>query len=233
MRIISWNVYRGECRTRAAELDTLEPDLAVLQECAKPSAPEDDCCRWFGDNPIQGVGVLAKDPWTLNPVPLSPDVPDSAYPVQMVGPGALNVLAVWTKKRPTYVQALLGALDQYRSFLTSGPSIVLGDFNSHWQWDGNSSRANHSKLVEVLREEFGLVSAYHAHGAGCLPGDEQASLYWRWKQESPFHVDYCFVPEAWVSGIRAVEVGGDAEWEGKSDHRPLIVDLDDELLATS
>ena len=91
-------------------------------------------------------------------------------------------------------------------------------------WDSGSSAANHSRLVEVLRDDFGLVSAYHAH-TGRAPGEEQPTLYWQWKHHQPYHVDYCFVPESWVGHIRSVEVGGWAEWEGRSDHRPVVVEV--------
>ena len=44
---------------------------------------------------------------------------------------------------------------------------------------------------------------------------------------APFHLDYCFVPEAWVDRLTGVEVGSFAAWP-QSDHRPLTVDIDDE-----
>jgi len=233
VRIITWNVYRGECRERAGDLTALRPDIAILQECGQPAAPEDEHCLWFGNIPIQGVGILSRSPWKVERVPQSPLIPDSAYLSRVLGPIALNVLAAWTKPRPTYVLSLIEALNAYRDTLLGGPSIVVGDFNSHWRWDSNSSTANHSHLVKVLRDEFGLVSAYHAHGAGCLPGEEQPTLYWKWKQDLPFHVDYCFIPEAWLPCVRSVEVGSFADWEGKSDHRPLVVDIDHDRLPHS
>lgn len=232
MRIVTWNVYRGELRSRAAELDALRPDLVVLQECGQPTEPNDDQCVWSGDRPIQGVGLLSRPPGRLEPHSPSPDAGNSAYPVRVVGPNmSLNVLAVWTKARPTYVQALLTALDAYRGFLTSGPAIVIGDFNSHWRFDKPGSKFTHAHLVEVLHREFGLVSAYHSHGAGRQPGEEEPTLYWRWKEADPFHVDYCFIPEGWVPQVRSVEIGGFAEWDGRSDHRPVLVELDETGLA--
>lgn len=231
MRIVTWNVYRGEIRERAAELDALRPDLTVLQECGQPMAPQDGRCRWFGTVPIQGVGILSRAPWRLEPCTLSPDASDSAYPIRMAGPASsLNILAVWTKPQPTYVRALLTALDAYRDFLQDQPSIILGDFNSHWRWDATRTEDGHARLVEVLDAEFGLVSAYHAHGNGCLPGDEEPTLYWQWKAHQPYHVDYCFIPRSWVPHVRAVQVGTFAGWKGRSDHRPLIIDLEDRVL---
>ena len=32
------------------------------------------------------------------------------------------------------------------------------------------------------------------------------------KEAQPFHIDYCFVPEAWVDRLTGVEVGSFADW---------------------
>lgn len=224
MRIVSWNCYRGECRERAAQLEHLHPDLVFLQECGVPAVPQDSQCVWFGGRPSQGVGVVGTGDWHLEAWPQSPDVPDSTYPVSITGPATLHALGVWAQQRPTYVRSIVSALDEYRAFLTTKAAIVVGDFNSHWRWDRSSS-VNHMRLVEKLSDEFGLVSVYHAF-TGREPGEEQPTLYWQWKQEQPFHVDYCFIPESWLPLVRSVEVGTFADWEGASDHRPLIIDID-------
>lgn len=226
MRIVSWNCFRGECRERAAQLDSLRPDVVFLQECGEPAAPQDDTCRWFGNVPIQGVGVVTSSGWRVEAAPRSPEVPDSVYPVQLLGGEVIHALGVWTQQRPTHVRAAANALDAYRYFMTGDhPVIMVGDFNSHWRWDSSSS-VNHSHFVGRLRDEFGLVSAYHAF-YGVEPGEEQPTLYWQWRQHQPYHVDYCFIPESWLPGLRSVSVGTWEDWEGLSDHRPLVVDVDE------
>ncbi len=78
-------------------------------------------------------------------------------------------------------------------------------------------------LEERLEEEFGLVSAWHAFKPGA---PEPSTLYFRWKKEQGFHIDYCFIPKRWVPLIKDVSVpefGGRA-W--RSDHRPMIVEID-------
>ena len=118
------------------------------------------------------------------------------------------------------------ALTAYRDLLATGPSVLLGDFNSSVAWDTKHGRADHRELEHQLREEFGLVSAYHA-STGEQPGSEsQSTHFWRWQEASPFHLDYCYLPEAWVPGLRSVRVGRYDEWaDGLSDHRPVIVDV--------
>lgn len=222
LRIVSWNCYRGECRARASRLDSLQPDLVVLQECGRP-ASTDTQCLWFGTKPIQGVGLVANDPWHLQAGPLVAEVPDSAYPVELLGPAKIHLLAIWAKPRPTYDRAILDALDHYREFLLSAPSLVIGDFNSHPRWNASDPSANHSVLADRLREEFGL--AFHEFGARSGRTDEPATLFWQWKEKQPFHIDYCFIPELWSPHIQSVEVGGYQQWADQSDHRPLAVEL--------
>ena len=78
-----------------------------------------------------------------------------------------------------------------------------------------------------MRDKLGLVSAYH-HLSGEAHGEETRASYYHGKKEAhPFHIDYCFVPEAWVDRLTGVEVGSFADWP-QSDHRPLTVDIDDE-----
>lgn len=224
MRLVSWNCYRGECRQRAAQLNSFRPDLVVLQECGEPASAADRQCVWFGSRSIQGVGVVARGDWSVERGPVDPAV-DSVYPVRVSGPVEFHLLAVWAQKRPTYVRAVLDGLARYREFLTAAPTVVVGDFNSHPRWDADAPEANHTVLADLLRRDFGLVSAYHAAASRSGVAAEEATLYWRWQEGQPFHIDYCFIPESWVARLGAVEVGGYREWADKSDHRPLLVEV--------
>jgi hypothetical protein len=224
MRIISWNCYRGECRSRASQLDSLNADLIILQECGRPVSI-DTQTLWFGDRSIQGVGIVARREWTIEPGPIEPAANDSVYPVKVFGPTPFNLLAVWSQRRPTYVRAILDGLDRYRAFLTAAPSLIVGDFNSHTRWDGSDPTANHSVLVERLTRDFGLVSAYHSVPGRSDEDGEAATFYWQWKEGQPFHIDYCFLPEQWVGRLQSVQVGGYGEWAKESDHRPVVVEL--------
>lgn len=121
----------------------------------------------------------------------------------------------------------MAALDTSRDVLQAGPAVVLGDFNSSAVFDRTQRpEYSHAALVRRLRGEFGLVSAYHTHYRVEHGSEAHPTYFHQWKENAPFHLDYCFVPETWAPRIRSVEVGTWAAWEGRSDHRPLLVNLD-------
>jgi exonuclease III len=181
MRLVTWNCYRGECLKRAGEVDSLRPDVIILQECGKP-AVQNRKSVWFGDSDSQGVGIVARGEW--------------------------SVVAGVVKRVPI-------------------DSVVAGDFNTHPGWD-KAAKINHSSLVEYLLKEFGLVSAYHAAATRSGAMVEEATCYWQWKRTQPFHLDYCFIPTGWVDRLKEVTIGGYDAWADKSDHRPLLVDVNDQ-----
>jgi exonuclease III len=226
MRLVTWNCYRGECLRRSSQLDPLDADVIVLQECRKPNDEANGKAIWFGDRVTQGVGAVARGEWSVQRGVVDERVIDSVYPIQVAGPIAFNLLEIWAQPRPTYVRAVLEGLKHYRTFIRSAPTVIAGDFNSHPVWD-RKARVNHTALVEYLRDEFGLVSAYHVAASTSGATSEEATCYWQWKESQPFHLDYCFIPTDWVHRLKRVEVGGYAAWADKSDHRPLLVEITD------
>jgi len=227
MRIATWNCYRGGCLERAEELRRFTPDLTVLQECARPVASKRSEGRvvWFGDNPTHGVGVVVRGAFRVAAGPVDASFDHSAFPAVVTGPTQFNLLAVWALPRPSYVRSMSNALDVYSAFLKSGPSVVVGDFNCFAGWSGNPPTPRHVKLAHRLRDEFGLVSAYHAAPRHRAEHGDAPTHFWLWKETNPYHIDFCFVPAAWAKAIRAVHVEPFSEQAWRSDHRPVIVDL--------
>jgi exodeoxyribonuclease III len=228
MRLVTWNCCRGAHAKKAPLLDTLAPDIAVIQECAKP-AVESSNCLWFGDNPRQGIAVQASESYRLDALPVLQDVPKYLIPVSVVGPTNFTLFAVWTHgKQPfRYVEAAVKAVDMYRDLIGDKPTVLMGDLNSNAIWDAeHPPKLNHSALVKQLAG-LGLVSAYHhsqneVHGRETLP-----TYYFQWNKDRPFHIDYCFVPKAWAKRILRVEIGSYEDWRQYSDHRPLLVEVAD------
>ena len=226
MRIATWNCYRGPCLERASDLASLGPDIAVLQECSRPEiAPTKGRFAWFGVNPAHGVGIVARPPFKVTPGPVNVALDHSAYPAIVTGPTRFHVLAIWALPRPSYVRAVLDALDAYAEFLRAAPSVVVGDFNCFAQWRGAAPSKRQAELARRLTEDFRLVSAYHSAPDYDPEVPERPTHFWRWSEQHPFHIDYCFVPAAWKDAIRSVHVGPFSEQHWRSDHRPVVVDL--------
>ncbi len=150
------------------------------------------------------------------------------------GPQPIRLLAVWAQNasaglwRKDEPGPLGRGLGIYSAFLTEGPAIVAGDFNNNTIWDRPGWPISHGVHLQQLRA-LGLISAYHAM-TGEAPGEEtRPTLYWRdRKEDGPvYHIDYVFLPEAWVPRIGEMRVGAFADWCGKglSDHAPVWIDL--------
>jgi exodeoxyribonuclease III len=241
MRLVAWNCAMALHRKFAA-LMSLRPDLAVIGECAAPDllAERLDLSTlscppvWVGENGHKGLAVFAFNGWRARLAPIHNPCHRFLAPVQVEGPVAFNLLAVWAQnfsggiKRKRQPGPLALGLARYRGFLAGAPSIVAGDFNNNVIWDRPGWRINHANTIARL-DELGLVSAYHER-YGEAPGRElRPTLYWRDRREQgpTYHIDYVFLPRAWLPALREVDVGGFAPWcgSGLSDHVPVTVDL--------
>jgi hypothetical protein len=226
LRLVTWNCCCGPFAKKVPLLDRLLPDIAVLQECPRPAATSDQRL-WFGDNPNKGLLVQAYGDYRLRELPTAPEVPNFVIPVAVSGPTEFNLLAAWTKLQAPYryVRAAVKAVDLYRELFLAAPTVLMGDLNSNTIWDAeHPAHLNHSALVSQL-EELGLVSAYHHHYHEVHGRETRATFHLYRRESHPFHIDYCFIPQAWADRIAAVELGPFEAWRQFSDHRPLLVDL--------
>ena len=207
LRLATWNCHHGELRTRAALLDGLRPHIVALQECSAP-VPAGRDVAWEGFSPGKGVGVRVGAGSEVALVSDATAGGRSARLFQVSGAVELQLLVFWAHREPTYVRGVAAALDAYATAIRSAPTVLLGDFNSNKLWDGDEPDISHSTLVARLRDDFGLVSAYHAFHGEAQGAESRPTIYWRRKRSQPYHVDYCFVPEGWVERIDDVAVGG-------------------------
>jgi len=241
MRLAIWNCGMALHRKLDALL-RLRPDIAVVCECAQPKRLQELSGRanigsdpvWIGRNRHKGLAVFAFNGYAARLA--EPFYPSLRYiaPVRITGPTHCNLLAVWAQNasagigRKHQLGPLRRALGRYRSFVSEGPSIVAGDLNNNAIWHRPGWRINHLATVSIL-ERHGLVSAYHA-----VTGEEQGSetvptIYWRdRKKDGPtYHIDYIFLPAAWIDRIQELTVGTYEDWCGSalSDHVPIVVDV--------
>ena len=223
MRVISWNCSRGADVNRfLALLVPLRADLVTLQECNRQDGNAAAVC-WRGTDPRQGVAVAVTRPGLRLESVEIPSLHHTVVPVVVHAPHPFMFVGVWTHQ--DYNKVAWEAMTACVAAADGLPVVAAGDFNSSPSVKGQERTS--PRFLQRIRDELGLVSAYH-HVSGESHGAEtRASYYHGWNDSAPFHLDYCFVPEAWVERLTGVEVGSFADWP-QSDHRPLTVDIDDE-----
>ena len=226
MRLLTWNCCGGPFSKKIPLLTSLAPDIAVLPECPKPET-ECDTRLWFGENRHKGIAVLTSPRYRIRALSLEPNVPKFAFPLEVTGPVNFRLLVIWSKgKQPyRYVMGIVKAIQMYRHVIEGLPTVVIGDFNSNAIWDSwHSPDLNHSALVKLLGD-LGLVSSYHYFYGETYGAETRPTFYLHKNVARSYHIDYCFVPEAWASHIQSVQIGSDDKWQKYGDHRPLLVHL--------
>ena len=220
MRVTSWNCSQGADVDRFLTLlAPLGADLITLQECRQPDH-KNTSVIWRGNNPRQGVAVVStRAALQLEPINI-PSLHPTVLPAVVRATQPFVFVGVWT--HPPFNEVAWEAMSACYAAARGLPLVAAGDFNSSPCVQGQEHTS--LRFLKRMRDELGLVSAYH-HFFGEAPGEEtHASHYWRWKEAAPFYLDYCFIPEGWADRLAGVEVGTFEDWP-QSDHRPLTVDL--------
>jgi hypothetical protein len=221
VRLTTWNCYRGTRIPDAlTHLEGIGADLITLQECQRP-VDEDPNVLWCGTDPNQGIAVVNRNAALQMERLNLPNLHPTILPVLVHGPTPFVFVAVWT--HPPYATVASAAMAACAAGSEGLPMVAAGDFNISPGVVGQERSA--PEFLRKMREEVGLVSAYHAHFAVAPRQEAHPTYLHQWRQETPFHFDYVFVPDAWVERIRGVEVGGYSDWK-QSDHRPLTVHVE-------
>jgi endonuclease/exonuclease/phosphatase family metal-dependent hydrolase len=211
----------GYAKKRAL-VETLRPDVAVLQEVSQKHIAESDAPfkAWVGSNPQKGLGVIG---FTDRSYILHEAGRLLPWHIPFIVDG-VNIVALWAHVRDKdlkYVRVTHEVVDRHADFLTSGPSLLIGDFNSNTIWDREHPGRNHSLLVDKLHE-LGLRSVHH-QSEGISHGAESTKTYYHTKKlHFGHHIDYAFIRGASAS----LEIGRHEDWLPYSDHMPLILDLE-------
>jgi len=223
-------------------LAELNADIAILPEIARPDivarkAPEfvADQCVWDGNNHHKGLGIWANCArWKLQLDESYDPVNGIVIPVRVSGPVHFNLMAVWSlhvdgkKATSNAPGAVIRALQTSSDFCRDSPLVVAGDFNNSAVWDRPGNMNNMIAIDELLKD-YGLVSAYHIAYSAQFGSEPDPTLYWRDRKKDGYryHIDYVYVPEAWVKGHFSVTVGRFEDWvgNGRSDHVPLVAEF--------
>lgn len=224
MRIVTWNCCRGKFAAKTSFVRALAPDVAVIQECARP-ADDSPGVRWIGDNPNQGVAIVTANGYAAEPIAVDGLPAKWIVPFRVTGPEAFTLIAVWAlPDRGSYSRAVCLGLDALADLIISGSTVVTGDFNANPVFDRKRRDWTYA-TIEARLHALELASAYHAFHAEAPGRESRATYYHTWRQDLAYHLDYCFVPRAWLPRVQRADVGGFEEWKGRSDHRPVLIDL--------
>ena len=233
IRFITWNCRIGGFRWKSKQIAPLKPDVLVVQEVE----PIDQVLLFGGEeqptfrsqirNPKYQRRTLTVFSYT-DIVLRADDTEDPMYSFRrMRGKKSgldFQFVGLWTahssKKELSYRQSHNG-ISKYSNWIAQKPTVILGDFNSNASYHSD----NWQELMDLMKP-FGLVSAYHHFYGEDFGKETRHTYYHRAKEDSRFHVDYCFFPEAWVDNLVSVEVGDFDTWCEFSDHVPLVVDFD-------
>jgi len=230
MRLVAWNAnHNRRRRSLDANVALMEPfgaDILVLSETAGPRSKPSDV-HWIGGlDP--GLAVVAPKGLKLLPHPGNFAAETHMGAFTASGQVTFNLLALWPVQRrvSSYHHILMSALDRYADFLVADRVIMAGDLNSTSRV--SSQRASHPLFVKRA-QELGLVSAYHEQ-TGEGHGDETVATYLHnCDSTRGFHIDYCFITNALKASAKLL-IKNDAEWAARSDHFPLVLDVDDGVL---
>jgi exodeoxyribonuclease III len=230
MKIVSWNCSNSlAAKGRMEQLLSINADIAVVPECEQQDMKILDeqglSSLWIGvGKGKKGLGVFAQKGWELAAFENDYEF-RGVLPIKVSGPCHFTLLAVWSVGAyGGYAEQIYNAITEHSAWFTGGPVVVAGDFNTTSSGNQPARKPKHSDLVDILRAN-GLESAYHAVANEAHGQESRHTYHHQWKAEQPFHIDYIFVPKAWLRNISEFSVGPHAFWSKYSDHRPLGVSL--------
>jgi endonuclease/exonuclease/phosphatase family metal-dependent hydrolase len=232
LRLMTWNCRVGGFRKKSVHVESLRPDILAVQEVEafdQASIFNGVSQPTFRDRladpafPRRAIGVFSYSDTQIRPVDLAePLFSFRRYEARHAG-RELNVVAVWpwqTKSAKTAYRQAHEGIELHRGWIGQRDTVMLGDFNANANFKGH----NWKDLLGLL-ESLNLVSAYHEYFKEEPGREHQPTHFHLGRQTSPFHLDYCFIPRAWLPYLSVVQVGTYADWGGISDHAPVIVDV--------
>lgn len=236
MKLITWNC-QGAFRKKADIILREQPDLLVVPECEHPdklvfnsTTLRPNNLLWFGDNKHKGLAILSYNNFKLKLLDQHNTDIKLISPILVTG-GQLDftLFAIWANNRNDpdgqYVEQIWKAIKHYDQLLSSGPTILTGDFNSNKIWDRPKRIGNHSEVVDKLTEK-NIYSVYHKYQNQEQGKESHPTFYLQRKKEKPYHIDYCFASEDLYNKVKSFEIGSYENWITHSDHTPLIISFD-------
>ena len=126
------------------------------------------------------------------------------------------------RRGESYQRQVNKLLDEIRQIAGRREIIIGGDFNllvsSPCKLDRPASKQDLA-IQNRLADEFGLLSCWRAANPD---GILHQTLRWCGDRTFPYHCDGLFVPKAWASRLQSCVVLAGDDWNGLSDHNPVV-----------
>lgn len=235
MKILTWNC-NGAFRKKFENIIDFDADINIIQECENPIESKDRKYQewaknyiWIGDNKNKGLAIFAKEDIKLEKLDWSNQFGD--HSVKHFLPCKINedfdLLAIWTHRNNSPNFGYIGQLWKYMQInkYKLKEIIIAGDFNSNTIWDEWDRWWNHSDVVNELNG-LGIESFYHKFKGEFQGKEIQPTLYFQRKLSRPYHIDYIFGAKRFSDKIKNIEVGQFDKWITKSDHMPIICEIE-------
>ena len=248
MKIVTWNC-NGALRKKLVEVDSLNADVLIVQECEDPSrstkAYQDWAGNhlWIGTNKNKGIGIFPKNENTIEALNWSGTFHISGLNTQSTSMtwsteelllflpfrlnGKYNLLGCWTKGSDAQIFGYMGQFWKYlqihRDDLNQKNTIIAGDFNSNAKWDKKDRWWSHTDTLNEL-SSINIESLYHYQKDEPQGGESKPTFFLHRNEAKPYHIDYVFMSSHLLSQS-SIELGDMNNWLAVSDHLPLIVTI--------
>ena len=248
MKIVTWNCA-GALRKKIKEINVLDADILVIQECENPLESTNDYkiwaeeYLWIGKNKNKGLGIFPKKGnkikqlnWNghfkINGLKTkSSSISWTTEELEFFLPFSVGnqfiVLGVWTKGSEdqafSYVGQFWKYLQIHRNQLENTNVIILGDFNSNAIWDKKDRWWSHSGVVEEP-EDMGIKSVYHYQKNEPQGRETTPTFFHRKNLNKSYHIDYVFCSNKLLP-MSNLSIGKPGDWLTISDHVPLTLNI--------
>jgi exonuclease III len=230
MKIVTWNANMAFRKKQKIILNSLNPDVLLVQECEHPDKFDTisfPYFSWTGENRNKGLALFSK--YKIDNKTVKTDsrwhLVFKINDIHFIGLWAIN-----DKSNPQnrYIAQVWSTINHYKLAL-NGKIIVLGDFNWNIIWDGSPSyplTGNFKNVVDLF-EEHDIVSSYHIHNHEKYGSEKKPTLFMYRKKDKKYqyHVDYIFAKNELLKGHWQFNIGNYDDWIEYSDHMPLSLEL--------
>jgi len=217
MRIVTWNC-NGAFRKKFRDIEKLNADIYVIQECENPLTSKDLEYKQFAENCLwegygnKGLGVFAK-----SSIKISDNCWESFGLEHFISCSIndeFNLLGVWACGG--YIKDFYVYLQIHKEKMQN--IVICGDFNSNAIWDKMHRRRTHAAVIDQL-EDKAIYSCYHMQYKQQQGKESTPTFYLHKDKNKPYHIDYFFSDR---KGSNLIIANYD-EWIAVSDHMPLIL----------